>query len=63
MVLLLVCFLFNTTKAFADVVDYVPHKMTVQFEQAFSSNNPVDEFSVIITDDYENVKDYSFIQN
>ena len=45
--------MFSNTQAFADAVDYVPHKMTVQFEQDFSTDNPPREFSVVINDNYE----------
>lgn len=45
--------MFSNLQVFADAVDYIPHKMTVQFEQDFSTNNPPKEFSVIINDNYE----------
>ena len=46
------CCLFNNTKALADVNDFIPHKMIVQFEQDFSSTTPSKSFSVVIDDNY-----------
>lgn len=50
---LLISLLFINLKAFAtDVTGYIPHKIIVQFEQGFSTDNPPSDFVVITNDDY-----------
>ena len=52
LLLVIICILFNITIARADVRDYIPHKITVQFEEDFSSEYPPKSFNVTVYEDY-----------